>query len=128
LRICARLRFRHQIEAIRDDGADAVLDGRLPRSAPVAEYLAALDVLACCAWWATIAAIAGALPGLLADGDPCELPEAYRDLTAGEQYIIGEIQARVRAAVRSYLIWLLVLKPASLRGLCTLHAATGRRP
>lgn len=122
-----RLRFRHQIEAIRDGGIDAVLDGRLRNQSPVAEYLAALDVLACYARWAMLVAVAGVLPGLLADDDPPELPDVYRDVTAGEQYIIGEIQARVRAAIRSYLVWPLVPESGS-HVLYTRHAAPGQRP
>jgi hypothetical protein len=123
-----RLRFRCQIEAIRADCVDAVLDGRLQHRAPAAEYLAALDLVAACARWATLAAVESAVPGLLTDGDLRELTANYRDLTAAEQYIIGQTQARVRAAIRSYLIWPLVPKPANLNVPYMRQAGQGRRP
>jgi hypothetical protein len=104
----ARLLFRHRLECIRDDGVDAVLDGRLRQSEPVRTFLRAMDLIATHARWVTLArGVAlvsglrdlGANPGAQAAACDC------RGLPAGERQIMAELEARVEAAFRSYLIW-----------------------
>jgi hypothetical protein len=92
----ARLRLRHRIEVIRDDGVLAVIDGALPGTPAVCRYLAALEAMAarpgtgCAA--ARLHLVTAALP------DP-------RDLTPGQRRVLDSLTCRVLAAARSCLIW-----------------------
>ena len=88
----ARLRFRHRIETIRDDGVLAVIDGVLPRTPAVTGYLAALDGLAARPRRPGIAR-AAAWPG-----------PARASLTRGQQQLMDDLSQRVRAAARSGLM------------------------
>lgn len=80
----ARLLFRHRLEGIRDDGVDAVLDGRLRRDDPVRTFLNVLELIAAHARWVTPARGVAMVSGLrdLGVDDPADLVSASR-LAAG---------------------------------------------
>jgi hypothetical protein len=87
----ARLWFRYQVEAIRDDVVLAVLDGTLPHAPAVTGYLASLGDLAARPRWPAITR-AAAHPGPACDG-----------LTPGQQELMNDLAGRVRAAARTSL-------------------------
>lgn len=105
----ARLLFQHRLEGIRDDGVDAVLDGRLRRDDPVRTFLKVLELIAAHARWVTLAKGVALVSGLrdLGVDDPADLVSAsgYGGLPAGEQQIMNELEARFETAFRSYMIW-----------------------
>ena len=105
----ARLLFRSKLEGIRDDGVDAVLDGRLRQEAPISAFLGVVDDMARHARWVTLARGVALVNGLrdLGVDDPGEIASKprYDDLPCGERTIVRDLEIRVQAALRSYLIW-----------------------
>jgi hypothetical protein len=101
----ARLQFRHTIEAIRDDGVDAILDGRLRADGPASYYLGSLETMAEQANWDTVAIAVKFLPNMAVEGEGREPSPIFLSMTVEEQNILRGLQARVKAAVRAYLIW-----------------------
>ena len=105
----ARLIFRSRMEAIRDDGVDAILAGQLRHEPPVSAFLAALERVARRANWATIArngAIVRALYDLEVEHPRDEfLAFDFRCLDSAERKIMSDLEWRVIDAHRSYMIW-----------------------
>jgi hypothetical protein len=106
--LLARLLFRRRLEAIRDDGVDALLDGHLRQEPPVENFLSAVDRAGRYARWMTLArsaAILRAFVDLGCDPDEMLAPETYSELTEPERAIVAGLEGRVETAFRSYLIW-----------------------
>ena len=105
----ARMRFRDRLEAIRDDGVDAIIAGRLRQEEPVADFLAAIEVGGDYARWVTFARNVAILTALADLGfeDPRDLypPPSYCELDGGERKIMHSLEERATSAFRSYLIW-----------------------
>jgi hypothetical protein len=105
----ARMWFRHRLEAIRDDGVDAILNGQLRQEFPVSDFLHALELGGKGARWLTIArsvAVVAALADCDVD-DPRNMVKgrSHCDLEPGERKVIHGLEERAAAAWRSYLIW-----------------------
>src|SRR5258708_36985840 len=103
--VAARLRLRRTIRAIRDDGAAAIQAGKLRPGAPVSYYLQSLEIMAQHVRWAAVALAASVLPNMAVSGEGRELSPVFLSLRPEEQSILRDLQARVRVAIRAYLIW-----------------------
>jgi hypothetical protein len=105
----ARLLFRHRLDAIRDEGVDAILDGRLRQEPPVDAFLQAVDQGRKYARWLTLARNVAILsaPADLGVDDPIVMhsPNSSWELDGHERKIMHGLEQRIADAFRSYLIW-----------------------
>jgi hypothetical protein len=104
----ARLQFRYRLESIRDDGVDAIIGGEIRQGPAVTRFLAAVGRASRYPGWMSIArnyAVWRALRDVGVDPRQVAARPGYSDLRVSEQRLMDGLEARLRAAIRSYLIW-----------------------
>ena len=127
--LIARSRFQYRATVIRDECIEAVFDGRLPRSAPVEEFVATADSMAKHPEEYTLLRALAAHRAMKDLG--CQVPEppSYGSLKPEERRLLHKLDSQlfeafsdrlIRGSSFGWLIWLAL----GLRNLLARSAST----